>query len=488
MSSSSKLIVGAHGFVGTTAQPALSLHDVADTRAVERLAAASLPAHTLMERAGCAVARLALALAPHARTYWVVCGPGNNGGDGLVASRYLTLWGKHAVVTMLPPSDRHPEDARTALQDALHSGVPVQVEIPESFDCCIDALFGIGNLREMPGEYLEWLERMHHAQVPVIAVDVPSGLHADTGNTTAHHVQATHTLSLLTLKPGTFTANGRQACGEIWFDDLGCTPTSPASLELNPNRPQTIRQHNTHKGTYGDVAVIGGARGMTGAALLCAHAALRAGAGRVYLGLLDTTPQHGFSVPHELMVRAIDQLDWKHQTVVAGCGGSDAIAPYLDSVIRFASKLVLDADALNALAHSSDLKHLLTQREPGTTLLTPHPLEAARLLGTTTPAIQSDRIAAAQLLAQQFQATVVLKGSGSVIATPHHTTTINATGNALLATGGTGDVLAGMLGASLASGRASHDAACQCVFRHGQIADLWPSHAAMTAGDLVQAL
>jgi ADP-dependent NAD(P)H-hydrate dehydratase / NAD(P)H-hydrate epimerase len=487
MFSSSKHIAGARGFVAARDRQIWPLHDIASTRRIEDQAKALLLPHTLMERAGLALAKLALAVAPHARTFWIACGPGNNGGDGWVAARYLSDWGKKVIVTMLPPSARYPDDARTAMLAATQAGLVAQISPPEQFDCCIDALFGIGSLRDdMPPEYLQWMQVMHQSTVPLIAVDVPTGLHADTGCTNAAHVRATHTLNLLTLKPGTLTAEGRHVCGEIWFDDLGCNTTEPAHLVLNPPPPSRQRPHNTHKGSSGDVAIVGGALTMTGAAVLCAQAALRSVAGRVYLSLLGSA--NGFRMPSDIMVRDVESQQWAGKTVVAGCGGSNAIRNHLPGIIAAADRLVLDADALNALAQSQALQSAVQQRARSTTVMTPHPLEAARLLETTTIQVQSDRVHSARSLAHKFQATVVLKGSGSIIATPNHPTAINVTGNGRLATGGTGDVLAGMIGALLASGLTPHDAASQCVFRQGELADLWTGDAALTAERLANAL
>jgi hydroxyethylthiazole kinase-like uncharacterized protein yjeF len=211
---------------------------------------------------------------------------------------------------------------------------------------------------------------------------------------------------------------------------------------------------------------------------LASLAALHGGAGRVFLALLDTASHSAVSATHPcLMVRQADSLDFKTSTVVCGCGGADAVRTVLPRVISTAPRLVLDADALNAIAQDSGLQHMLKQRAQRTqpTVLTPHPLEAARLLGWTTAEVQNDRLNAAQALAAQTQAVVVLKGSGTVVAHPAHIPTINPTGNARLATAGTGDVLAGLIGAKMAQGASAIDAACRAVYAHGSAADTWPS-------------
>jgi hydroxyethylthiazole kinase-like uncharacterized protein yjeF len=325
------------------------------------------------------------------------------------------------------------------------------------------------------------------AGMPVLAVDLPSGLDADTGHGVS--VQATHTLSLLTLKPGLFTAQGRDAAGEVWMDDLGVAPQGPPVAYLSPAPPAGPRPHASHKGSWGDVAVVGGAPGMTGAALLAAGAALHAGAGRVFVGLLDGGSLAVDVQQPELMFRPLDRLDFRALHLACGCGGGEAVRAVLPRALSTAASLVLDADALNAIARDAALEALLVARAARTdrpTVLTPHPLEAARLLGTTAVAVQADRLEAARLLVERYRCVVVLKGSGSVIAGPGALPCINPTGNARLATAGTGDVLAGMVAAGIAQGQPAFEAAAQAVFRHGLAADRWPTGEGLTAGALAQ--
>jgi hydroxyethylthiazole kinase-like uncharacterized protein yjeF len=250
------------------------------------------------------------------------------------------------------------------------------------------------------------------------------------------------------------------------------------------------RAHASHKGSYGDVAVVGGASGMTGAALLAASAALHGGAGRVFVGLLGEQAMTVDCCQPELMFRAVASMDFAALTVVCGCGGGDAVTQVLAKVLSCAKALVLDADALNAIAQDSQLQTLLTTRarRQANTVLTPHPLEAARLLGCSAAQVQQDRLGAARQLAQRFDCTVVLKGSGSIISTPGQLPFINPTGNARLATGGTGDVLAGLVGASLARGTKAFNAACHAVYRHGLAADQWPSQQSLVASALTRQL
>jgi len=464
------------------------LHAVAATRALEARLAATLPPHTLMQRAGLATARLALALAPHARRFWIACGPGNNGGDGLEAAMHLQQWGKQAQVTWLGTPEQAPADARASHARAMAAGVQFLAHPPDACDCCIDALLGIGAARAPQDRLADWIARINALAVPVLAVDLPSGLDADTGTAPGLCVRASHTVSLLTLKPGLYTAQGRDQAGQVWFESLGASDAPTPQAWLGSAPASGARPHASHKGSYGDVAVVGGAPGMSGAALLAADAALHHGAGRVFVGLLDGGSLAVDPTRPELMLRAPDALQPAELTVVAGCGGGQAIAAQLPRLLSTAPRLVLDADALNAIAGDSQLATLLRARaaRQRQTVLTPHPLEAARLLGSSAASVQQDRLAAARTLAEQSGCCVVLKGSGTVIAEPGEIPVINPTGNARLATAGTGDVLAGLIGARLAQGEVAFDAATAAVWLHGQAADLWPASQALTAGALAR--
>lgn len=475
-----------------------ALFNVAAIRAMEQAAQAALPTHSLMQRAGLAVAQLALALAPHAQRIWIACGPGNNGGDGLEAAMHLQRWGKQPVLTWLGSPDTAPADAAASYQRALQAGVTFSQTPPDAFDLCIDALLGIGTqVREPDGRMADWIRLINASKQAVLAVDLPTGLHADTGAVTQLSVKATHTLSLLTLKPGLFTAHGRDAAGSVWLADLGVDQLSAlAQQPLAPTAwlagapPTCARPHASHKGSYGDIAVVGGAPGMTGAALLAASSALHAGAGRVFVGLLDGGTLSVDTSQPELMFRPVDALELSAMTVVCGCGGGDAVRAQLPRILSAAATVVIDADAINAIANDTQLQTLLTDRSPRgvATVLTPHPLEAARLLGTSAAQVQADRLAACGQLAERYQCTVVLKGSGTVMAAPGQTSVINPTGNARLATAGTGDVLAGLIGARLAGGLDAFEAACQAVYQHGLTADRWPDDRPLTAGSLARGL
>lgn len=492
-----------------------ALFDTAATQRLEQRAAALLPAHTLMQRAGLAIARLARALAPHARTVWIACGPGNNGGDGIEAALHLHQHGLQVTVTWLGTPETAPPDTLHAWQAASAAGVPFSSQAPSHLgpsDLCIDALLGLGlapgDTRAAPAAHspvLTLLQQLRQSAAPVLAVDVPTGLQANTGQYATGFAPdpaspppaARHTLSLLTLKPGLWTGVGRDAAGTVWFDDLGCSPGAERPSAWLLGQPAVSpRAHASHKGSYGDVAVIGGeglaarGMGMTGAALLAARAALHSGAGRVLVGLLDGGGLTLDLQQPELMFRHFQALPLEQLTVVCGCGGGEAVVAVLPDVLQRAHRLVLDADALNAIAADSALQSTLRARAARGqgTVLTPHPLEAARLLGTDTARVQADRLSAAQQLAEHFACVVVLKGSGSVVAEPGQTPCINPTGNARLATAGTGDVLAGMVGARLAAGVGALQAATSAVFAHGRTADHWPSDQVLTADRLAHHL
>ncbi|QXL84800.1 NAD(P)H-hydrate dehydratase [Comamonas sp. NLF-1-9] len=494
----------------------LPLHASAATRALEASAAARLPAHTLMQRAGQALAALGHALAPHARRVWVLCGPGNNGGDGLLAAALLQRRGLAVSVTLLAEPQHLPEDAAWARRQACAAGVAFVDGAPELApqDLCVDALLGLGlsaAARAQPPapRLLQALRQLRASGATVLCADLPSGLLGDTGcwapgfEDLPPATGALHTLSLLTLHPGLFTAHGRDAAGTLWCDDLQTDTSAEPAAALLCGRPQpAARAHASHKGSFGDVAILGGeglgarGMGMTGAAVLAGIAALHAGAGRVLLALLDGGASQDLPAWPELMLRRPDALVLQQGSVVCGCGGGQAVAPLLARVLAEATRLVLDADALNALAQSAPLQQALAARASQAghaTVLTPHPLEAARLLGSSAGEVQADRLRAASALAERHRCTVVLKGSGSIIATAGQTPGINPTGNAKLATAGSGDVLAGLIGARLAAlaapdGASIQQAVCDACWQHGALADHWPAGRALTASALAQAL
>ncbi len=501
----------------------LALFDVAQTRQLESMGSAAVgTGPSLMAQAGLAVAKLALAIKPFAPCYWIYCGPGNNGGDGLEAATHLHQWGRQVRVVLWQPDLKRPSDAALALAKVHAMGIAVQADLPamvDAKDLCIDALLGIG-LRKASGEgpsdststssashspdtLQSWIDHVYACGAEVLAVDVPSGLNANTGqfqnNSARPQPQASHTLQLLTAKPGCLTAHGRDACGTLWLETLGCEVLQlamPAAASLNTPSPSTAKAlHASHKGTFGDVTLIGGeavevrGMGMTGAVDLAASAALHAGAGRVMACYLTPDGKASTHAPRlaEIMQRHFSALNLKAGAIVCGCGGGESVRQVLPQVWQQSQVLVLDADALNAIAKDPWLQELVKQRDTRqfSTVITPHPLEAARLLNCSSAEVQNDRLQAAQSLANTLKCTVVLKGSGTVIAQTGQTPRISVTGNARLATGGTGDVLAGLLGARLAQGLNAFDAACAAVFEHGLAADDYQGPT-LTAGKLAE--
>lgn len=477
------------------------LHDAAASKGIELAALADHAPQALMARAGLAVARLALAMVPYARRILVLAGPGNNGGDGIVAGTHLHRAGLDVGVTLLADPSRLPPDAAHAHREALRAGLAIQASAGAAAapDLVIDALLGIGSKRPPQGPLAEAIAWTNRSGVPVLAVDIPSGLHPDTGALLGPEaVRADATLALLTIKPGCFTGQGRDHAGEVWFDALGVTATGATASTSAPVVWQA-RRHASHKGSHGDVVVVGGAPGMTGAAWLAARAALAAGAGRVYCSLLDESAPLLDPASPELMGRtrwwASPPPRLAASTVVCGCGGGEAVREALPPLLAHAGRLLLDADALNAIAADEPLMALLHQRarRAGATLLTPHPLEAARLLKTDVGTVQADRLAAARRLADLTAATVLLKGSGSVIAAPGQLPVINPTGNAALAGAGTGDVLAGWAAGLWAQQpqAPARELAARAAWSHGQAADRHPAAvrgAPLRAGDLIAQL
>lgn len=489
-----------------------ALHDAEASRAIEAEAVAVHAPHELMQRAGLSVARLALALAPAARNIWVACGPGNNGGDGWVAARHLHLAGLDVTVSLIGEVQQLPSDARRAHDEALQAGLAVSDGIPEGhFDLVIDGLLGLGATRPPHGAMAQTIDRLNQAAATILAIDLPSGLNASTGQRLgAQAVRATHTLSLLTCKPGLFTADGRDHCGSIWIDSLGVVasqrpPTARLAGAADLRKLLARRAHASHKGTYGDLAVVGGSPSMTGAAFLAARAALAAGAGRVFVSLLDPSAPAFDAAQPELMLRhewwRSDPAVLAASTIVCGCGGGPAVRDVLPTLLARCPRLVLDADALNALSTDVSLRQQVLARagRGQATVLTPHPLEAARLAQVDVHSIQVDRLRAAQQLSTRFDCVVLLKGSGSIVAAPQRLPVIVPTGNALLASAGTGDVLAGWIGglwaqchAGAAPAVSAQRAALAGGWLHGRAADRvtarLPNALALRASELIEGM
>ncbi len=476
----------------------LPLLHTAALRALER----SEHSGVLMERAGLAVARLARALWPQATKVGVVCGPGNNGGDGFVAARWLQALGLQVQLVAVGSARQPSAERQQAMAAAQSAGLGLVAldALDPTADFLIDALLGLG-LREAPGGELRLaIETLNQHPAPKLGVDLPSGLQADSGHAPGSIVRCTHTLSMLAPTPGLFTGAGRQHAGRLWLDRLDCAVGDREAVAMAGSPRQHWRRlsarargpHSAHKGLTGQVWVLQGDSAMAGAARLAARAALASGAGRVYLTghAVESDP-----LWPELMRPALTQAipALADGVGVVGCGGGHEIAALLPPWLERSGQLVVDADALNAIARSNELQQLLAARARRglRSVITPHPLEAARLLGTTTADVQADRLLAAGELAKRFGCTVVLKGSGTVIAEPDRLPHINSSGHAALATAGSGDVLAGWLGGLLAQAPDAPPqqvAAMACAWQ-GDAADQLPEGGGpLRASELIAAM
>ncbi|MBA3581731.1 MAG: NAD(P)H-hydrate dehydratase [Gammaproteobacteria bacterium] len=451
-----------------------------DRRAIEEL---HIPAYELMNRAGAAALAFArirfLNNQLSNKRITVVCGAGNNGGDGYVFARLAQAAGAHVTVVAITSIEHLQADAATAAQAWLSAGVVVNTwESLATADLIVDALLGIGLQREVEGRFAEVIHAINNAQAPILALDLPSGLHADTGRVLGVAVCATATITFVGLKQGLFTAAATDHVGELVFDDLMlplCTETSAAAQRLTLKHLracQKPRARNAHKNSYGHVLIIGGDQGMSGAVLLAAVAALRCGAGLVTIA---TRIEHAsaLNVGHpELMVHGVDtgsellSLIQRADVIAIGPGlGQSKWARRLFSQVLLQHKpLIVDADALNLLAQDP-VKH----RD---WILTPHPGEAARLLNVTTTTIQHDRFHAAKALSERFGARIVLKGAGSLVCEPEHLDiSLCDRGNSGMATAGMGDVLTGVIAALLAQGFSLTEAARMGVLLHACAGD-----------------
>lgn len=446
-----------------------------------------LPALTLMETAGRAVAGAVLARFEGDGHVAVVCGPGNNGGDGFVVARVLRDHGVDAVAYLAVSRAVVKGDAAAHLAILERAGGVIRMietseRLAEVEDAivgariCVDALFGIGPVRPIEGHLARVVAAMNRARYR-IAVDIPSGVDSDTGAVGGACVEAHRTVAMAAHKIALVSAPGFARAGEVEICDIGipagliATATVRAGLVEEADvrgwlpRPAPL----DHKGTRGHALVIGGAPGMRGAGRLAAIAALRAGAG---LSTLAAHAGDDLTAPDSVMTRAIDgsitSLLAGKAAVVIGCGlGQDDVARgWLAEVLAAGVPAVVDADGLNLLAADP----AVLARAAGPIVITPHPGEAARLLGISTAAVEADRLAAARALAAKTRAVVVLKGARTVVCDGtlgDDFCAINPTGSPALATGGSGDVLAGTIGGLLAQGLSALDAARAGVYVHG---------------------
>ena len=482
--------------------PPQPIYPVAGIRAIEALAAPEAQP-SLMERAGRAAAEEAVRLTmDRPGTVLIACGPGNNGGDGLVMARRLLQAGRPVMVACAADPERQPPEARAAFQAWRAAGGETTSDFPAppagGWSLVVDALFGIGLQRPLEGRYAEWIRALNAQNAPRLALDIPSGLDADTGRVLGTAFHATQTLTFLALKPGLLTFDGPDHAGEVHLARLDVDPTAwvaASGYQISPAHALpwlTPRRHNTHKGSYGEVGMIGGAPGMTGAALLAARAALKLGAGRVFVGLVDEAAPALDDAQPELMLRPPEAVLGQSSVLAIGpgLGTAERARILLGKAIATDTPLLLDADALNLVAQNGALNaRVASRRAPS--VLTPHPAEAARLLAVDIPTVQANRIAAAQEIAARYRATVVLKGCGSVVATPDGRWFINTSGHPGMASAGMGDVLTGLIASLLAQGWPAEVATLGAVHLHGAAGDRLAREGVgpigLTAGEVIDA-
>ncbi len=490
----------------------------AEMRALDRatIDGLAVPGDLLMEVAGHAVAGQAEAALGAGGRVRVVAGAGNNGGDGWVAARHLHLRGVPVqLITTVEPSSLSGDAAANARR-AEAAQVPRASELElRPGDVVVDALFGTGLSRPVEGVAAEWIARINARPegARALAVDLPSGLDADTGQVLGIAVRADQTLTIGLPKRGLALEPGREHAGRISVARIGIADTLPSSgpraelwTRAAAGRWLPARPPAGHKGSFGHVLIVAGSEGMTGAAALAARAAGRSGAGLVSVACPASTngpleallqeamthpvaehAEHGFALA---AVKAVLELAGSRAAVVLGPGigrNPETARFVLEVAPAVPVPLVLDADGLHAVREAPGV--LMGRGAP--TIVTPHPGEAAILLGSTPAEVQADRPAAAQALAAATGAVVVLKGAGTVTAEPGGRMVFNPTGGPVLGTGGTGDVLAGVIGALLAQRVSAFEAAALGAFVHGAAGDaLAAEHgdAGGLAGDVVERL
>lgn len=481
-----------------------ALYTAAQVRDFDRRAIADfgLAGATLMERAGQAAWDLLRATWPQARRIVVLTGTGNNGGDGFVVARLAADAGCEVAVLQLGDRERLRGDALSNAQRWAQMGGSWQAydgQLPAA-DVIVDAMLGTGLERDVTGSWRQAIAAVNQGGSPCLAIDVPSGLNADSGAIMGDAVRAALTISFIGLKVGLFTADGPDCAGTIRFDSLGVPakvyasnlPTARLIDWRKQRRGFGRRPRNCHKGHFGHVLVVGGNVGMGGAARLAAEAALRVGAGLVSLA---TQPQHVAAVlaaRPEIMVHGIAQPAdieplLRHATVIAvgpGLGRDDWAQGLWQRALAAQRTLIVDADALHLLAAAP------TTRDDW--VLTPHPGEAAALLRVCHADINVQRLAMTQQIQRRFGGSVVLKGVGSVIASAGATApAICADGNPGMASGGMGDVLTGVIAGLLAQQRDCRDAAESGVCLHAAAADAAAragGERGLLAGDLIDGL
>jgi ADP-dependent NAD(P)H-hydrate dehydratase / NAD(P)H-hydrate epimerase len=471
----------------------------ATMRAIDREAASAMgiSSFALMQCAGRKVAQILLQRFTLVDRFLILCGPGNNGGDGyVIASALLAAKRQVQVVEVLPASSPDCQHAKREFEAIGGSAMPLldlHDQVLNRAELIVDAIFGIGaraiefNIANAP--LLRLIERVNSLQRPLVAVDLPSGLNSDTGAGAAI-ISSTHTITLLGQKPGLHTGKARAFCGEILFDSLSFTAKQDADVYLQDALEFLPRARSpvAHKGHFGHVCLMGGRLGTRGAIQLGALAALRSGAGLVSVMTDDLTRDNLAHWPEIMQFSAL-ALPARCNVIAIGPGlGTDAVASeLLQSALAMARErkisVVLDADALNLLASNPI-------QLPLNCVLTPHPLEAARLLGCELAQVEASRIDCAMSLAKKFGVTVVLKGAGTITAQADATPVICTRGNAGMASGGMGDVLTGVIAAFIAQGMSCWQGACDGVMAHALAGDQAASAGArgMIASDVIAAL
>lgn len=466
----------------------MNLYTAEQTRAIDRYAIEQLgiPGIVLMKRAGRTLLNALLTQWPQPQKITIYCGAGNNGGDGYIVAGLAAEQGIDVEVITLVGADKIVGDAGLARQFAEQHGVVINA-FREQMPTCgviVDALLGTGYDGKLRPNFAAAIEQINASGLPVIAADIPSGVEADTGEVSSVAVKAQFTASFMAAKQGLFTGAGMVHAGIVGMDDLGVPLevreqfNANACLlnweELAAKLP--TRSLDAHKGHSGHVLVVGGEVGFGGAPLLSADAALHAGAGLVSLATRADHVSASLARRPEVMVRAVNSNDdftplLAQATVIVvgpGLGQGEWGSALLRVAIASGKPLVLDADALNLLAQQPDLLDLAGPER----VLTPHPGEAARLLGITVAEVENDRITAARQLAQQFHSIVLLKGPGTVLAAPEQQRVVICPyGNPGMAVGGMGDVLAGVLGGLMAQKLPLRQAVTTGVVVHSLAAD-----------------
>lgn len=439
------------------------LNTAAQVRELDRIAIEefSILGITLMESAGDAAYQLMRAKWPDAKTILVLCGPGNNGGDGYILARLAKADGLTTKLQLIGDHTKLAGDALLAAERCTASGLVSMAYCKEDLsesDVIVDALLGTGLDREVLGQWQEVINAINHCNTPVLSIDIPSGLNADTGQVMGCAVNADATITFIGLKQGLFTGHGVEYAGDIHFNDLDVpeeTGTKVSSMieQITLDDLQsflTPRLKYSHKGSFGHVLVVGGDDGYAGAARLCAEAAARTGAGLVSLATHGNHAGYITMAVPEVMAHATENSSelmplLEKANIVAigpGLGQSTWGMSLLSKVFESELPLVVDADALNLLAQEP----VYSDRW----VLTPHPGEAARLLNCDSKSIQSDRIAAAKEIQKKLGGITVLKGSGTVIVDDKGNVSICSAGNPGMACGGMGDILTGIIAGLIA--------------------------------------